>query len=402
MDDLPVHDLREASTAPQVPITAEDILVKRYEFSARLVEAKKEPLCSGLTWYPYDSLPAIDQIEPFLREHFGDFERAFRAGPVMDIGPGDGDVSLFLESLGCEVAVADNPSNNHNWMEGVRALRERFNSPLKIFEVNMDSAAQLPGGPYGLAIFLGVLYHVKNPYLALETLAKHSRYCVLSTRVADLTTSGVFIGNEPLAYLLDRREVNNDPTNYWIFSPEALKRIAKRSGWRIIDHLTVGCSELSNPIDTDRDARMYLFMRSQLLSAPATIKLLDGWTKVGAFQWAWTLKRFNLEVSLLESVRPPKFLLQFIIPDVVAAVSPVIELSCSINGQFVATEAYSGRNEHDFEADLPLEVDCTRPILFEFSVDHDFKSPDLRDLGIIVPFDGEVGGISEKIHFWLY
>jgi tRNA (mo5U34)-methyltransferase len=238
------------STAPQLPTTAEAILVKRYEFSERLVEAKKEPLSSGLTWYPYDSLAAIDHLAPFFREHFHDFERAFRAGPVIDIGPGDGDVSLFLESFGCEVAVADNPSNNHNWMEGVRALRERFNSPLKIFEVNIDSAAQLPGGPYGLAILLGVLYHVRNPYLALETLAKQSRYCVLSTRVADLTKSDVFIGNEPIAYLLDRREINNDPTNYWIFSPAGLKRIAKRSGWRIIDQLTVG-SELSNPIDMD-------------------------------------------------------------------------------------------------------------------------------------------------------
>ncbi len=387
---------------PQLPATAQEIIDRRYEFWRLLVEAKKEPLPSGLTWYPYDSLAAVDNLAPFFREHFQDFERALRSGPVIDVGCGDGDVPFFFESLGCEVTVIDNPPNNHNWMEGVRELRERLRSPLRIFEVNMDYATQLPGGTYGLAIFLGVLYHVKNPYLALETLARQCRYCVLSTKVADVTKSGIFIRDEPLAYLLDRREINNDATNQWVFSPAGLRRMAKRAGWRIIDQLTLGCSEFSNPTDLDKDARMFLFMRSERLSAPAEIKLLDGWTSPTEHKWAWTLKNFSLEVTLLDPERPPKFVLQFTIPDAVAAVSPLVRLSCAINGQPVATETYSGPNEHDFETDLPRNLDCTQPILFEFSVDHSFKSPDLRDLGIIVPFDGEVGGISEKIHFWLY
>jgi 2-polyprenyl-3-methyl-5-hydroxy-6-metoxy-1,4-benzoquinol methylase len=389
-------------TASQPPANAQEILDRRPLFSKQLAEAKKEPLPLQLTWYPYDSMASIDHIAPFLRGHFAEFERAFRAGPVIDFGCGDGDVPLFFASLGCEVAAADNPPNNHNWMAGLRALRDRLNLPVEIHELDADTATQIPGAPYGLAFSLGVLYHLKNPYLALETLANHSRYCVLSTRVADVTKSGVPIKVEPLAYLLDHRETNNDPTNQWIFSPTGLERIVKRSGWRIIDQLTRGCTHASNPTDLDKDARKFLFMRSQRLSAPATIRLLEGWTEVNELKWAWVLKRFSFEATLLDGTRPPKFSLQFVIPDVVAAAAPVVKMSCAVNGQVAGTQNYSGRNEKYFEARLPSGIDYSKPIHFEFTVDHSYKPlTDLRDLGVIIPFDGTVRGTSEKFNFWL-
>lgn len=390
------------SAASRLPVNAQEIIDRRLLFSKQLSEAKQEPLPLELTWYPYDSMASIDHIAPFLHGHFAEFERAFRAGPVIDFGCGDGDIPLFFASLGCEVAAADNPPNNHNWMAGVRALRDRLSLPVEIHELDADTATQLPGSTYGLAFSLGVLYHLKNPYLALQTLANHSRYCVLSTRIADVTKSGLPIKDEPLAYLLDHRETNNDPTNQWIFSPAGLERIVKRSGWRIIDQLTRGCTDASNPTDLDKDARTFLFMRSQRLSAPAAIRLLEGWTEVNQLKWAWALKRFSFEVTLLDATRPPKFSLQFVIPDLVAAASPVVKMSCAVNGQAAGTQTYSGRNEKWFEANLPSGIDYTKPIHFEFTVDHSFKAvTDLRDLGVIIPFDGMVRGTSEKFNFWL-
>lgn len=387
--------------ARSFPKSAQQILDSRHGFSALLARAKTEPLGVYQCWYPYDSMASIDHLAPFFRAHFADFERAFKAGPLIDFGCGDGDIPLFFASLGCDVVAADNPPNNHNWMAGVRALRERLNLPVEVIELNADVATELPGGPYGLAISLGVLYHLKNPYLALETLAKNARYCVLSTRVADVTKSGLRIGKEPLAYLLDHRETNNDPTNQWIFSPAGLERLAKRSGWRIIDRLMVGCTQSSNPSDQDKDARMFVFMRSQLLSAPANIRLLDGWTEDTGYQWAWTLKRFSFEVTLLDSWKPPKFLLQFNVPESIATLSPV-RMSCNVNGKPAGSQTFKGPDEHHFEADLP-NVDCSKPIHFEFFVDHGFKSDiDPRDLGVVMPFTGAIRGTSEKMHFWLY
>jgi hypothetical protein len=115
------------SIARRRPASAQEILDGRSEFSRRLAEAKSEPLPLDLTWYPYDSMASIDHMAPFFRKHFDDFSRAFESGPVIDFGCGDGDIPLFFASLGCEVAAADNPVSNHNWMAGVRALRERMN-----------------------------------------------------------------------------------------------------------------------------------------------------------------------------------------------------------------------------------------------------------------------------------
>ncbi len=129
-----------------MPANAQEIIDRRIQFSNRLAEAKKEPLPPPVSWYPYDSMSSIDHMEPFFREHFDDFERAFRSGPVIDFGCGDGDIPLFFASLGCEVAAADNPQSNHNWMAGVRALRDRLNLPIQIHELDADTATQLPGG----------------------------------------------------------------------------------------------------------------------------------------------------------------------------------------------------------------------------------------------------------------
>ena len=103
-------------------------------------------------------MASIDHIAPFLRGHFAEFERAFRAGPVIDFGCGDGDIPLFFASLGCEVAAADNPPNNHNWMAGLRALRDRLNLPVEIHELDADTATQMPGGPIRIGLSRWAFY----------------------------------------------------------------------------------------------------------------------------------------------------------------------------------------------------------------------------------------------------
>ena len=77
-------------------------------------------------------------------------------------------------------------------------------------------------------------------------------------------------------------------------------------------------------------------------------------------------------------------------------------LNGSLNGEPAGTQAFSGPNEHLFEADLPASVDCTKPMRFEFAVQHSFKPADPRDLGVVMPFTGAIRGTSEKLHFWLY
>ena len=65
---------------------------------------------------------------------------------------------------------------------------------------------------------------------------------------------------------------------------------------------------------------------------------------------------------MLEALRPPKFALQFVIPAAVAAVSPVVKMSCTVNGQSAGTQNFSGTDEKYYEADLPAGVDSSKPM----------------------------------------
>ena len=81
-----------------------------------------------------------------------------------------------------------------------------------------------------MAVLLGVLYHLRNPFYALEELASRASYCLLSTRVARRFPDGsVMPGGVPLAYLLGERELNADETNYFIFSEPGLRTLLQRT-----------------------------------------------------------------------------------------------------------------------------------------------------------------------------
>jgi len=114
-------------------------------------------------------------------------------------------------------------------MHGVRTLHRRLHSGICIREADVDNEFPFDG-TYGLAICLGVLYHLKNPVFVLEHLARISRFCLLSTRIARCLPGGVPMPNgHALAYLLGERELNRDDTNWWIFTKPALRRLFERT-----------------------------------------------------------------------------------------------------------------------------------------------------------------------------
>src|ERR1039458_8640104 len=59
-------------------------------------------------------------------------------------------------------------------MAGVEALKRALDSSVRIEPLDLDGPFYLPLRHSGLALCLGILYHLKNPYRVLETLAAHS------------------------------------------------------------------------------------------------------------------------------------------------------------------------------------------------------------------------------------
>jgi tRNA (mo5U34)-methyltransferase len=387
--------------AQQLPRNVSELLTRSQAFRALLAEAKDTPP-SAFHWYPHPTMASLQHLAPILKKNFSRFRRALECGPMLDVGCGDGDLSYFFSSLGLQVTALDNPPTNYNWMAGVRTLQQRLSFPVQIEELDADSQFSPPGKSYGLALLFGTLYHLKNTFYVLETLAKSSRYCVLSTRIASVTPAKTKIEKEPLSYLLDERETNDDSSNYWIFSPAGLLRLVKRSGWRVIGDSLTPSKKRPNPTDRRADSRMFLFLRSARQSSPATLRLAEGWTEVSAQQWAWTLKNFVIEVDSGDPVPPSRFRLDFTIPPAVSACSPVT-VRCTVNGKSAGKHTYKGHGDQIFEQLIPSTIANRQAMRFEFSVEHRFRpeAPDTRDLGIIVSFRGKVKGVSEPIGFWL-
>jgi tRNA (mo5U34)-methyltransferase len=223
----------------------------------------KERLGPQCDWYPYSIIGNMHHLRTLLEnsEHAGFFEDLAGAG-VVDVGGADGDLSFFFESLGCDVDLIDNSGTSRGVRSAIR-LREALESHINIYDVDIDGQFGMPRERYDLALFLGTLYHLKNPFYALERVAEHAKHCFLSTRIARFTPDGLAMKSNPLAYLLDADESNNDSTNYWIFSEAGLRRVLERSGWTALAFMSVGDVKRSNPRDNEHDERAFCFLRSR-------------------------------------------------------------------------------------------------------------------------------------------
>ena len=224
-------------------------------FSERL-RSLRAP-CTDINWYPYNSVDNVYNLDTFVDPTA---ELVPDRGSVLDIGCADGDMGFLFQSLGCQVDFLDNAATNFNDCRGVKRSAELLGHTGRIIERDIDFGFELDRD-YDLALFLGTLYHLRNPALALLRLAEHCEQMLLSTRVLSCLPaqhSGTAIAKAPLAYLVDTLELNSDSTNWWIFSPAGLTRLLKRCGWNVIASTII--FDATIPID-HRDERMFVQCR---------------------------------------------------------------------------------------------------------------------------------------------
>jgi tRNA (mo5U34)-methyltransferase len=230
-------------------------------FRTRFELIKKDAAPAGFAWYPHDSFVNLFPLERLRRAAGLALAEMIGDRPLLDLGAADGALAFLFESLGYVVHACDHFGTNMNRMEGIRLMAAALNSHVQIEDIDLD-AGWNPVQAYGLALFLGTLYHLKNPFGVLEGLSKRAHYCFLSTRVACWSPDHtVELGRIPAAYLLAPHECNQDSTNYWVFSPPGLVRLVERSGWRVLATLRTGASE-SDPTTAAGDERQFLLLES--------------------------------------------------------------------------------------------------------------------------------------------
>ncbi|HEY1337672.1 MAG TPA: methyltransferase domain-containing protein [Bryobacteraceae bacterium] len=325
--------------------------VKRYRQA--IADARRR-LNADFEWYPYDTLSGIDHAVRLMGSSHTDVLPLAGGGRrVLDVGPADGELAFFLESLGYRVTVVDHPAYNHNGMRGLRALKAALGSQVEIHEADLNRHFTLPHDSYDVAFFLGALYHLRNPLYVLEELARRAGWCFLSTRVARRLPDGAAMpAGMPLAYLLEEDELNHDNSNYFIFSEAALRVALKRSHWEVRETRSLGDSERSDPVRLDRDERFFCLVESTY-DRLANLQLLEGWHESEETGWRWTARDFAARLAA-GSARRRVLKMQVYVPEELITQFGRQGLDIEVNGAPIAGVEYEAAGLHTIVR--PLEA----------------------------------------------
>ena len=133
---------------------------------------------------------------------------------VLDIGAWDGFFSFECERRGASRVVAADYFSWHGDGWGTKAgftlAREALGSRVEDADIDVMDLSAERIGTFDLVLFLGVLYHLRHPFLALERVASVAHGRLILETVVDLV--GL---TRPAAAFYPSRQLNNDPTNWW-------------------------------------------------------------------------------------------------------------------------------------------------------------------------------------------
>jgi tRNA (mo5U34)-methyltransferase len=368
-------------------MTSAQLAAAAKQSRVRLTDARRAVTAAlknhAFEWYPYDSLANLSNLEKTLGPTYLAALDSAPGKTVADIGCGDGDLSFFLEQLGCTVDAIDFPDSNHNGMQGVRALKRHLNSSIGIAEVDLDNQFTLPRAHYDLVVFLGILYHLKNPLYVMERLARHTRYCIVSTRVARyFPDHKPMPQGQPIAYLVGEDELNRDASNFWIFSHTGLKRLFERTSWKLLAYGSVGDTTFSAPVGDKRDERVFCLLESHW--GMAHLDLLQGWHQPGTEGARWTAQTFVARVHLTTVAGPDRLRMRVYVPEFLLDRFGPLHLQIDVDGEAVAPALFDTPGHHDIVRRFPTHGHTS--VVISCKLDHALPpdAEDARERGLVV------------------
>ena len=159
-----------------------------------------------------------------------DLPPSFAGHTVLDIGAWDGFFSFEAERRGASrVVAADSYSwRGHGWgsKAGFELARTALRSKVEDIDIDVMDLSPERVGTFDVVFFLGVLYHLRHPLLALERVASVTRRLLVLETVVDM------IGfRRPAAAFYPGRELNHDPTNWWAPNLPALHGMLQDVGF---------------------------------------------------------------------------------------------------------------------------------------------------------------------------
>lgn len=144
---------------------------------------------------------------------------------VLDIGTRDGFFAFEFERRGAEVIAIDYVSKDYS---GFGIAADLIGSHVTYVQENIYHVSPERYGTFDIVLCLGLLYHLRDPLLALDIIRRVcTKRLYLETQAIDnalLLPDGSFeplnrvaprLSTVPIMQFYPRASLNNDPTNYW-------------------------------------------------------------------------------------------------------------------------------------------------------------------------------------------
>ena len=152
---------------------------------------------------------------------------------VLDVGAWDGFFSFECERRGASRVLA---TDYFSWTglswgskQGFEFARKVLGSHVEDRTIDVPDINRETVGQFDVVLFLGVLYHLKEPFAALERMASVTKKTLIVETVVDLLNIGT-----PAMAFYPSSELNADPTNWWAPNLECLTGMLRACGFRDI------------------------------------------------------------------------------------------------------------------------------------------------------------------------
>lgn len=180
---------------------------------------------------------------------------------VLDIGCNGGFYSIEMKRRGASRVVA--ADFDERYLEQARLAAEACEVDIEFRKLSVYDVASL-GEKFDVVLFMGVLYHLRHPLLALDLIHEHVagdlmifhsllRGSMQTFPVEDdypFSEQGVF-GQEgfPLMHFIEKRYAG-DPTNWWIPNRACVEAMLRSAGFEILarpDTVVYLCRRVARP-----------------------------------------------------------------------------------------------------------------------------------------------------------
>jgi tRNA (mo5U34)-methyltransferase len=166
---------------------------------------------------------------------------------VLDIGCNGGFYSIEMKRRNARRVVA--VDFDDVYLEQARFAARVVGEDIEFLKLSVYDVADL-GEKFDLVLFMGVLYHLRHPLLALDLLHEHVVGDLLvfqtlmrgSKEVEAFATDYPFSetqifenDNYPRMYFIEKR-YSGDPTNWWIPNRSCAEAMLRSSGFEILGH----------------------------------------------------------------------------------------------------------------------------------------------------------------------